>query len=125
MKKLIISLVVVGLMVLTVSPVMAAPATPSQCSGMTFDHTIVSTKYGNKVIGTSGRDLIFVTGGSSVSGLGGADCIVTSQGGNSINAGAGNDKVVFQGWGNFANGGAGSNHCYLSGGDKTINCINH
>lgn len=103
MKKIILSAILGGVMAFSASPVLAS-ATPSQCSSMTFDHVITVTAWGQNVKGTSGRDLIFVNGGSMVSGLGGNDCIVTSSGGNYIDAGAGHDVVVASGWGNYCVG---------------------
>lgn len=123
MKKILAFLSTAVLFLLGSSVALAVPPTPSQCTGMVFDNVIVSTTWGDSVTGTSGRDLIFVNGGTSVQSLGGADCISTSLGGNDINAGAGNDVIVVNGSGNFVNGGTGYNLCYgLDSTSGSVNC---
>lgn len=119
-KKIIALGGILGLLV-GASSVLAAPVVPSQCSGMTFSHTIVSTTYGDFVKGTSGSDLIYVTGGSVVKGGSGNDCIVTSLGGNYIDAESGNDVVVASGSGNSVLGGSGNDNLSVTDNTSFIN----
>ncbi len=116
MKK-IISIAAIGISTIIFAfaqPVSAAtPPTPSQCSGMTFDNTIVGTPASETLTGTPGRDLIFGMGGSdTISSQGANDCIVTSVNANSrVFADTGNDVVVAQG-ADWINAGSGNDKVY-------------
>lgn len=123
MKRFLASIILLTPFALA-HPAMAVSA-PSQCSGMTFDNTIVVIKHGVVVNGTSGRDLIIVQkGGSKINGLGADDCIVLQGWGNSVAAGAGNDVIVDQSGGASINGNGGVNKCYLAkpSSDSVANC---
>ncbi len=124
MKRFLASIILTLAPLAIAHPVMAVSA-PPDCSGMVFDNTIVVTKHGVKVNGTSGRDLIIVQkGGSIIAGNGGADCILLEGWGNSVTGGAGNDVIVNQSGGASINGNGGTNKCYLAkpSSDKVVNC---
>lgn len=116
MKKIITAVAsIIAVLSFTTTALAAAPATPTECSGMTFDNVIVQSRYGVNVTGTAGRDLIFLAGGGSVDAKGGDDCIVGSKYADSINGGAGNDVIIANGWGDSVQGGDGNDTIY--GGD--------
>ena len=114
---------------------------PSQCSGMTFDKTIIGSSWGQVLKGTSGRDLIIGQGGSIIKGMGGKDClvsggqsivyggdgddvIVSTFWGDSLKGENGNDKIYGDG-GSSVNGGAGTDECYADEASSIIkNCEN-
>lgn len=130
MKRILIGVSALVFVLSLTAPAMAVSPTPSQCSGMTFDHVITNNDYGVVINGTGGRDLIFANGGDVIRGNGGNDCIVTSQGGNSIDAGSGNDVVVAEGTGNSVLGGSGNdnltvvdNTSFINGGTGHNVCV--
>lgn len=94
-----------------------AVATPSDCSAIPFTGIpIFGTARAERLVGTSGNDLIFAfEGGDLVRGLGGDDCIVGGPGGDSLQGGDGDDVIFGNEGGDSLQGGAGADR--LFGGD--------
>jgi Ca2+-binding RTX toxin-like protein len=120
MKRLLASAGILAAVVLAapvgaaVEPVVTAP---TQCAGMTFDHTFTVAN-GQSVKGTAGRDLIVAGDANSVDGKGGNDCIVVGSA-NTVKGGDGDDTIVANGSANALAGNGDDDHVWaLAGSNK-------
>lgn len=96
-----------------------AIAVPEDCSAITFSGLpIFGTTRGERLVGTSGNDLIFAfEGGDVVRGGGGDDCIIGGPGGDSLQGEGGSDIIFGNEGGDSLQGGAGDDR--LFGGDSS------
>lgn len=95
---------------------------PAQCSHITFSGLpIFGTMRSDRIIGTSGNDLIFgLEGGDTIRGGGGNDCILGGAGSDSLKGESGADVLLGEAGSDSLDGGVGDDQMFGGDGSDSL-----